>query len=71
MEKKVEIDESLCTGCGACVAMCPARILKMEKGTAKVINHEACDMLGGCMYACPTGAIKVNRRAKAGSFFGF
>jgi NAD-dependent dihydropyrimidine dehydrogenase PreA subunit len=71
MEKKVEINESLCTGCGACVSMCPARILKMEKGKAKVTDHESCDMLAGCMYACPTGAIKVNRKARMAGIFGF
>ncbi len=73
MVKNVEIDESLCTGCGACVSMCPMRILKMDnkEGVAKVTDHESCDMLGGCMHVCPTGAIKINMQNRMKQVFNF
>jgi len=62
MEKFVEIDETLCTGCGACVKMCPAQILYIDNKTktAKVTDDKACDRLAGCMRVCKVGAIKVN-----------
>ncbi|MBN2755332.1 MAG: 4Fe-4S binding protein [Candidatus Goldbacteria bacterium] len=73
MEKKVEISEELCTGCGACVSMCPAQIIELNSSSNKAVvtDHESCDLLGGCMYVCRTGAIKVNRKLKFGSLFGF
>lgn len=74
MEKYVEIDQELCTGCGACVKMCPARILYIDKKTmtAKVTDDKACDRLAGCMRVCKVGAIKVNREAMSfGKMFGF
>ncbi|MEI7543090.1 MAG: 4Fe-4S binding protein [bacterium] len=74
MDKYVEIDQKLCTGCGACVKMCPAQILYIDKitKTAKVTNDKACDRLAGCMRVCKVGAIKVNRQTVSfGSLFGF
>jgi ferredoxin-type protein NapF len=64
MEKFVEIDQSVCSGCGACVKMCPAQILYMDRfsKTAKVSNEKACDRLAGCMRICKSGAIKVRGR---------
>ena len=74
MEKLVEIDQALCTGCGACVKMCPAKILYIDKATktAKVTDDKACDRLAGCMRVCKAGAIKVNRSAPSFvKMFGF
>ena len=74
MDKNVEIDQELCTGCGACVKMCPARILYIDKvtKTAKVSNDKACDLLAGCMRVCKVGAMKINRPAMSfGRLFGF
>jgi len=31
MNKIVVIDEDLCTGCGACVKLCPKKILFLDK----------------------------------------
>lgn len=74
MEKFVEIDPVLCTGCGACVKMCPAQILYIDKATkkAKVTDDKACDRLAGCMRVCKSGAIKVDRKAISfAKIFGF
>ncbi len=63
MENNVEIDASLCTGCGACAKMCPAQILYVDQKEkiVKVSNDSASDRLGGCMRICPTGAIKIKK----------
>jgi ferredoxin-type protein NapF len=74
MERFVEIDQALCTGCGACVKMCPAQILYIDKSTkkAKITNDKVCDRLAGCMKVCKTGAIKVDRKKFSfAALFGF
>ena len=47
----VRIDESACTGCGACVRACPVDI-------RRVGDHE-CVQCGACIEACPEKAITI------------
>lgn len=60
-EKVVHVDKDLCTGCGACVDMCPRGILYIDEksGTCEVTDHSFCDRLAGCERVCPTDAIKI------------
>ncbi len=62
MRDRVEIDEGLCEGCGACVDICPRQILYIDEETkvARVTDGSKCDRLRGCERACPAGAIKVH-----------
>ncbi len=62
MNTIVKIDESLCTGCGACVKMCPKRILYVDEKdrVCRVTDETKCDRLGGCEYVCPVEAIKIS-----------
>jgi ferredoxin len=61
MNKIVHIDEGLCIGCGACVALCPKKILYIDEGSGKckVGNETRCDRRRGCEKACPVKAIKI------------
>lgn len=58
----VVIDEDLCTGCGACTAMCPKQILHVGSDTdiCQVTDETQCDKLRGCERVCPSGAIKIH-----------
>lgn len=49
------IDETICTGCGDCVEVCPAGAIALN-GRAH-IDQAACVDCGSCADACPQGAI--------------
>ncbi|MFA5271374.1 MAG: 4Fe-4S binding protein [Candidatus Omnitrophota bacterium] len=61
MNKIVIIDKSLCTGCGACVALCPKKILYIDEKSnkCKVTDESKCDRLAGCEKVCPVKSIKI------------
>jgi len=61
----IEIDESLCDGCGECVTSCAEGALRVIDGKARLISEVYCDGLGACLGHCPQGAIKVVRREAA------
>ncbi|MCB2171621.1 electron transfer flavoprotein subunit alpha [archaeon] len=44
-----------CTGCGACVDVCPFGAIEMKDG--KAVITEACRACGQCIDVCPVGAI--------------
>lgn len=52
----VKIDIEKCTGCAACVPVCPANALKIEGGKA-VVSSEECLDCGICINQCPVEAI--------------
>ena len=62
MNKIVVIDEELCTGCGACVKLCPQKILFVDEKdkVCRVTDETKCDKFRGCERVCPTEAIKIH-----------
>jgi ferredoxin len=60
--KIVNIDESLCNGCGQCIPKCAEGALKIINGKAKLVKDTYCDGLGACLGQCPQGAITVTER---------
>jgi heterodisulfide reductase subunit A len=53
------VDESVCTGCGTCVKLCPyGAIQKDERGVAKVTSV-VCKGCGTCAASCPERAITM------------
>ena len=51
----VYVDEEKCTGCGACVSLCPDQAISLENDHA-VIDQELCTECLRCMDECPSEA---------------
>lgn len=53
----IEILTERCTGCGACVADCPGRALKLVEGKAEYVID--CIHCGHCVAICPVRAVSI------------
>lgn len=51
------INNSLCTGCEACIAVCPTDVLRLFKHKSTVAFYERCIHCQKCDEVCPTGAL--------------
>lgn len=51
------VNQNECTGCGACVDVCPVEAIEIVNGKA-IINDECIDC-GACVDECPVEAISV------------
>jgi len=60
--KIIQIDGSLCTGCGNCVTACAEGAIELRNGKAHVISDKFCDGLGACIGDCPVNALKIVER---------
>ncbi len=62
MNTIVIIDETRCTGCGACAKLCPQKILVVDKAArvCRVTDETRCDKRRGCERVCPVHAIKIH-----------
>lgn len=60
--KIVNINETLCNGCGNCIPKCAEGALQIVNGKAKIIKDTYCDGLGACLGQCPQGAITITER---------
>jgi len=52
------IDSEQCTGCEACLDVCPFEAIQMKDSKAFVIE-ENCSGCGVCADACPVSAIRM------------
>jgi NAD-dependent dihydropyrimidine dehydrogenase PreA subunit len=53
----VWVDVARCTGCGACVEICPVGAMGLVDGKASM-DEEMCTGCQACVDACPEGAIQ-------------
>ncbi len=55
------IEETMCSGCGTCINMCPYKAIgRDEERKIAVIDAALCKGCGTCVAACPSGAAKQN-----------
>lgn len=54
----IRVDPELCIACGACVALCTARVYAELDGNTKAVAPEECWLCGHCVAACPADAIE-------------
>ncbi len=52
----MQIDQTLCAGCGACIGACPRGAIYLTNHRA-VIDETLCIQCQSCVDACPNGAI--------------
>jgi ferredoxin/flavodoxin len=52
----IHVKKSLCTGCGLCVKICPARNARMRGSYPRF--GARCTMCMGCAYLCPKDAVR-------------
>tara|TARA_B100001142_G_scaffold305276_1_gene334090 strand:+ start:887 stop:1090 length:204 start_codon:yes stop_codon:yes gene_type:complete len=52
------VDEDLCYGCGACIALCPVNVLILDNRLA-VVDEEKCTHCEHCIPACPVFALSI------------
>jgi len=61
----VEVDETGCTGCGACAGACAARALTAERDGAGSLlvklDAALCTACGACVATCPERAISLHK----------
>lgn len=55
------LDQQRCTGCGACLEVCPQAVLGLSLGNGKavILDKDACMECGACARNCPATAIQV------------
>jgi Fe-S-cluster-containing hydrogenase component 2 len=53
----IRVDNEKCTGCGACVEVCPAEAIAVENG--KAVVSDECLECGACIGECPNGALTL------------
>ncbi|MFX0106844.1 MAG: DNA-directed RNA polymerase subunit D [Candidatus Hodarchaeota archaeon] len=61
----VEVDQSKCTNCEACVEVCPKQILLIDGDTLTTQNTLDCSMCEMCVQECEPGAISIGSKDDA------
>ena len=52
------VDDDLCYGCGACIALCPVDALTLEDLLA-IVDEPTCTHCEHCIPACPVHALSL------------
>ena len=58
MTARVIVDKKLCTGCKACLGLCPTDAISIKNGTASVVPL-FCMGCGFCVEGCGEEALRI------------
>ena len=58
---KLELDSGKCTGCGACIEVCPHAVLVIRNKKAVIADKDGCMECGACANNCAFGALRVDK----------
>jgi NAD-dependent dihydropyrimidine dehydrogenase PreA subunit len=56
----LKLDVDKCTGCRACLEVCPHAVFEMENKHSRIVDLDACMECGACALNCETEALTVN-----------
>ena len=56
----LELDQTVCIGCGLCLKVCPHVVFAMDGSKAIIRDRDACMECGACALNCPVTAITVD-----------
>lgn len=56
----LQLDRSLCIGCGRCSEVCPHQVFSVTDHNATLVDLDACMECGACAKNCPVNAIAVD-----------
>jgi NAD-dependent dihydropyrimidine dehydrogenase PreA subunit len=65
----LELDGSLCNGCGRCLEVCPQEVFVPHGKRVRISDRDRCIECGACAINCAPGAIKVNSGVGCASAF--
>ncbi len=55
----LQLNESVCIGCGRCVEVCPHAVFHIHHRRAVIVDRDACMECGACACNCPVDAVSV------------
>jgi NAD-dependent dihydropyrimidine dehydrogenase PreA subunit len=56
----LQLNTTLCNGCGMCIKVCPHNVFELSGKKARIMRKDYCMECGACALNCPHGAISVN-----------
>ena len=57
LEHGVNLNESECVDCGACISVCPREVFSFDPGWKLKLDETKCILCGKCIDACPHRAL--------------
>ncbi len=63
----LELDRTVCIGCGRCLEVCPHQVFSLAEKKAALRDRDACMECGACALNCPVKAITVDAGAGCAS----
>lgn len=59
LEHGVNLNESECVDCGACISLCPREVFSFDADWKLVMAEEKCVLCGKCIPVCPHRALTL------------